>query len=148
MEEVIGSIPIRSTNLPSQLNSSLEASGRCCLPEYLRQGLLHSRGHPIVLRFSSNPGDMLADNVSSPRRLALKLLGVDEEKMPNHAGKPTHDLVCINANAFTAPDPAGFLKRIKPFDKNASAHGTHRPLGGIMRSQLKADDAMSHPGFV
>ncbi len=90
------------------------------LPEYLRQGLFAQPGaeYPIVLRFSTNPGDMLADNVSSPRGLALKVLGVDGEKVPNHAGKPTQDFVCINANAFTAPDPAGFLKQIKLFDKN------------------------------
>ncbi len=88
------------------------------LPEHLRQGLFaQTASYPIVMRFSTNPGDMLADNVSSPRGLALKVLGVDGDKVPNHAGKPTQDFVCINANAFTAPDPAGFLKGIKLFDK-------------------------------
>ncbi len=88
------------------------------LPEHLAQGLFATpASFPIVMRFSTNPGDMLADNVSSPRGLALKVLGVDGEKVANHAGQPTQDFVCINANAFTAPDPAGFLKGIKLFDK-------------------------------
>ncbi len=89
------------------------------LPEELRQGLFaEARSYPIVLRFSTNPGDMLADNVSSPRGLALKVLGVDGEKVPNHGGKPTQDFVCINGSKFTAPDPAGFLKGIKQFDES------------------------------
>ena len=69
------------------------------------------------MRFSTNPGDMLADNVSSPRGLALKVLNVEGETVPNHAGAATQDFVCINANAFPVPDPEGFLKQIKLFDK-------------------------------
>ncbi len=86
-------------------------------PPELRQGLFAEiRTYPVVLRFSTNPGDMLADNVSSPRGLALKVLNVDGEKVANHVGT-TQDFVCINANAFAAPDPEAFLKQIKQFDK-------------------------------
>ncbi len=89
------------------------------LPEHLCQGLFaEPKSYPVVLRFSTNPGDLLADSVSSPRGLALKVLSVEGEKVANHAGKLTQDFVCINANAFGAPDPAGFLKQIKQFDDN------------------------------
>lgn len=48
------------------------------LPEELAQGLFaQPRSYPVILRFSTNPGDILADNVSSPRGLALKVLNVD-----------------------------------------------------------------------
>ena len=88
------------------------------LPAELKQGLFASEAkYPVILRFSTNPGDMLADNVSSPRGLALKVLNVEGEMVPNHAGATTQDFVCINANAFTAPDPEGFLQQIKMFDK-------------------------------
>ncbi|MGI4756083.1 MAG: catalase family protein [Janthinobacterium lividum] len=88
------------------------------LPEELRQGLFAtSEPHSVILRFSTNPGDMLADTVSSPRGLALKVLNVAGEKVANHAGQPTQDFVCINTNVFTAPDPEGFLEQIKQFDK-------------------------------
>lgn len=89
------------------------------LPPHLRQGLFTTPGasHPALMRFSTNPGDMLSDKVSSPRGLAIKFLGVEGDKTPNHAGRTTQDLVMINANKFTAPDPAGFLKQIKQFDE-------------------------------
>ncbi len=89
------------------------------LPDHLAQGLFSAVGsHPVVMRFSTNPGDMLADNVSSPRGLAIKVLNVDGAKVANHGDNTTQDFVCINANAFTAPDPRGFLEQIKTFDKN------------------------------
>ncbi|RXH56131.1 catalase family protein [Granulicella sibirica] len=88
------------------------------LPEPLAQGLFAKAGaHPVILRFSTNPGDLLADNVSSPRGLAVKVLKVEGEKLPNHVGNDTQDFVCVNANAFSAPDPKGFLEQIKLFDR-------------------------------
>jgi catalase len=88
------------------------------LPTELAQGLFARAGsHPVVMRFSTNPGDMLADNVSSPRGMAVKVLHVEGEKVANHSGKTTQDFVCVNSNAFSTPDPAGFLKQIKYFDK-------------------------------
>lgn len=89
------------------------------LPEPLAQGLFSLPGtHPVIMGFSTNPGDMLADTVSSPRGLAIKVLNVEGTKVANHAGETTQDFVCINADAFTAPDPKGFLEQIKLFDKN------------------------------
>ena len=87
------------------------------LPSELAQGLFAQPGtHPVIMRFSTNPGDLLADNVSSPRGLAIKILNVEGEKIPPHEGV-TQDFVCVNANAFAAPDPAGFLKTLKLLDK-------------------------------
>jgi len=45
------------------------------------------RIYDVLLRFSTNPGDMLADNVSSPRGLALKVLGISDEKRRRTQGK-------------------------------------------------------------
>ncbi len=88
------------------------------LPAELAQGLFAAAGsYPVVMRFSTNPGDMLADNVSSPRGLAIKVLNVAGEMLPTNEGATTQDFVCVNANAFGAPDPAGFLKQLKLLDK-------------------------------
>ena len=88
------------------------------LPPELAQGLFARPGsYPVVMRFSTNPGDMLADNVSSPRGLAVKVIGVQGEQLPSNAGATTQDFVCVNANAFAAPDAAGFLKTLKTLDK-------------------------------
>ncbi len=84
----------------------------------LAQGLFAAPGsYPVILRFSTNPGDMLADNVSSPRGLAIKVLNVKGEQLPSNAGATTQDFVCINANVFGAPNAAGFLKTLKTLDK-------------------------------
>ena len=89
------------------------------LPKVLAQGMFAEvKSYPVVMRFSTNPGDMLADDVSSPRGLALKVLNVEGEMVPSNAGETTQDFVCINGNAFTAPNPKGFLEQIKLFDKN------------------------------
>jgi catalase len=89
------------------------------LPEPLAQGLFATAAsYSVIMRFSTNPGDLLADNVSSPRGLACKVLGVDGPKVANHAGQSTQDFVCINTDTFPAPDPKAFLKQIRLFEKN------------------------------
>lgn len=52
------------------------------LPAHLAQGIFAApASYPGILRFSTNPGDMLADNVSSPRGLAVKVLRVPGEPL-------------------------------------------------------------------
>jgi catalase len=88
------------------------------LSEPLTQGLFASPDrYPAILRFSTNPGDLLADSVSSPRGLAVKVMNVPGEVLPSHAGNTTQDFVCVNAKVFGAPNPAGFLDQIKLLDK-------------------------------
>ena len=121
------------------------------LPEPLAQGLFATPGtYPVVFRFSTNPGDLLADNVSSPRGLAVKVLNVAGEKLPTQTGE-TQDFVCINQNVFAAPDPAGFLKGIKQLDEtltlpegvkhvvSVAARATNAVLGvvGLHSGQLE-----------
>lgn len=88
------------------------------LPAELAQGLFAKpASYDVLMRFSTNPGDMLADNVSSPRGLAIKVMGVDGEAFPFADAHTSQDFVCINGDVFTAPDPKGFLSQIKTFDK-------------------------------
>jgi hypothetical protein len=88
------------------------------LPTALAQGLFARPGqYPVIFRFSTNPGDLLADTVSSPRGLALKVLNVEGTKVEGHENQTTQDFLCINAEAFSAPGPAGFLKQVKLFEK-------------------------------
>ncbi|CAO4175419.1 catalase family protein [Methylorubrum populi] len=83
------------------------------LPPTLAQGLLATPGsYEAVLRLSTNPGDILDDSVSTPRGLALKIIGVEGERLEGAEGT-TQDFVMANAPAFTAPDDAAFLKSLK-----------------------------------
>ena len=81
-------------------------------PALAQGAFAEARTYEAVLRFSTNPGDILDDSVSTPRGLALKLVGVAGERLPGAAGA-TQDFVMANAPAFTAPDDAAFLKSLK-----------------------------------
>ena len=85
------------------------------LPAAYAQGLFARPGeHETILRISTNPGDILADAVSAPRGLAVKVLGVEGERLPGAAeGASTQDFVMANAPAFAAPEPKAFLKNLK-----------------------------------
>ena len=84
------------------------------LPPELAQGLFAKAGtYPVVLRFSTNPGDVLDDDVSSPRGLAVKVIGVEGERLQGSEGDATQDFVMVNAPAFAAPDPKAFAGNLK-----------------------------------
>ncbi|CAI3787750.1 hypothetical protein AHFPHNDE_01419 [Pseudomonas sp. MM227] len=65
------------------------------------------------MRFSTNPGDLLDDKVSTPRGLGLKIVGVQGARLPGSEGDVTQDFVMQNAKAFTAATPKAFLKNLK-----------------------------------
>jgi hypothetical protein len=92
------------------------------IPPPLRQGLFQANGdYPVIMRFSTNPGDILPDSISSPRGLGLKVVGVANENMaPNHSGQVTQDFVLVNAKAFGAPDAASFLKIVKLLEQHVT----------------------------
>lgn len=91
------------------------------LDEALRQGLFaDEKSYGAVMRFSTNPGDILSDHISTPRGLAIKVIGVEGEMLPNHAGQATQDFVFNNSSTFASPDAKGFLKGITLLDKHAN----------------------------
>jgi hypothetical protein len=71
------------------------------------------------MRFSTNPGDILFDHISTPRGLAIKVIGVEGEMLPNHAGQVTQDFVLNNASTFHSARARDFLKRITLLDRHA-----------------------------
>ncbi len=84
------------------------------LPPELAQGMFAEPGeYDAVMRFSTNPGDVLDDTVSTPRGLALKILGVPGARLPGAEGESTQNFVMVNAPAFIAPDPQAFAKSLK-----------------------------------
>lgn len=91
------------------------------LPEELRQGIAAEPGktYDVIMRFSTNPGDILSDHISSPRGLAIKIIGAEGEKTANHQGEITQDFLMQNAKVFEAKDTAAFLKNLKMLDKHA-----------------------------
>ncbi len=84
------------------------------LPAELAQGLFARIGrYPVVMRISTLPGDMLDDSVSTPRGLAVKVIGVEGERLEGSETDVTQDFVLINGPAFGAPTPKKFLSVLK-----------------------------------
>jgi hypothetical protein len=86
----------------------------------LRQGLFAKTGsYGAVMRFSTVPGDILSDHISTTRGLAIKIIGVEGEMLPNHAGQVTQDFIFNNASTFHSARAKDFLKSITLLDKHA-----------------------------
>ncbi|MDB5513188.1 MAG: hypothetical protein JWR08_2671 [Enterovirga sp.] len=84
------------------------------LPVEYAQGAFARPGrHDILLRFSTNAGDILDDSITLPRGLAIKILDVEGEALPGHAGKRTQDFVLVNGPVFMARDARQFLGSLK-----------------------------------
>jgi hypothetical protein len=84
------------------------------LPSELGQGMFATAAdYPVILRLSSTPGDLLNDSVSTPRGLALKIIGVPGERLPGSESDCTQDFVMINGPAFAAPSAKKFLGNLK-----------------------------------
>jgi hypothetical protein len=84
------------------------------LPPHLAQGLFaRPDAFPVVLRFSTTPGDLLNDSVSTPRGVAMKVVGVEGERVAGSEDDRTQDFVLVNGPAFHAKTGSAFLRSLK-----------------------------------
>ena len=106
------------------------------LPQELAQGLFATPGeHEAILRFSTNPGDILDDSIALPRGAALKILGVAGDRLPGSEGATTQDFVMVNGPAFAAPDPKAFLGNLKLLTRTTDkAEWAKKAFSGILRT--------------
>ena len=91
------------------------------LPVELKQGLFATGGtYPVIVRFAQGPGELLKDSVSTHRGMAIKVLGVEGEKLPGH-GATTQDFVFATGPVFPNPDAKGFLGSMKQLEAGTKA---------------------------
>jgi hypothetical protein len=84
------------------------------LPETLAQGLFAQSGiYPVIMRLSTTPGDILDDSISTPRGLAVKVVGVPGARVAGSESDTTQDFVLVNGPVFNAPNAGGFLRSLK-----------------------------------
>jgi hypothetical protein len=118
------------------------------LPDVLAQGVFAKPGrYPVVMRFSTIPGDILDDSVSVPRGLAIKIIGVEGERLEGCEGDLTQDFLLINGPAFGAPNPKKFLSIVRLLAGTTNrAHGLKKVLSAVMRQVQKVIVAITgHP---
>lgn len=85
------------------------------LPAHLAQSMFAKAGnHPIALRFSSEPTDLVPDNVPQPRGIGMKVFNVEGPKLrPDGKDPKTQDLefnsspILELGNAVTCRDIVG-----------------------------------------
>ncbi len=91
------------------------------LPPELAQGMFDTPGrHAVIMRLSTTPGDILDDTVSTPRGLALKVLGVHGPRLPGSEGDTTQNFVLGNAPSFNARTAKDFLPNIAKLGATAT----------------------------
>lgn len=110
------------------------------LPPALAQGLFARPGsYPVVMRLSTTPGDVLADSVSTPRGVALKVLGVDGPRLPGSEADTTQDFVLVNGPVFLNAGPKQFLGGLKMLAATTDkAPALKKALSAALRSVEKA----------
>lgn len=103
-------------------------------PEYA-QGLFAQPGaHHAIIRLSVNAGDILDDNVSLPRGLALKVLGVHGQRLPGAEGT-TQDFVMVNGPTFMVPTAKKFAGNLKLLAKTTDkAEGSKVVLSKVLQA--------------
>ncbi|TCR65702.1 catalase family protein [Bosea sp. BK604] len=109
-----GGQPLRSVHAKGHAVLRGEFEVRADLPPALAQGLFAKPGrHPALMRISTIPGDMLEDSITVPRGFALKLIGVEGERLPGSEGDTTQDFVLAAGPTFAAPDGKSFLASLR-----------------------------------
>ncbi|MBC7395113.1 MAG: catalase family protein [Variovorax sp.] len=114
------------------------------LPPELAQGIFSApRSYPVVLRISTPPAEVLDDRVSLPRGMAIKVIGVEGERVAGSEGDSTQDFLFVDGPVFAAPDAKGFLKNLKLLagttDKAPTAK---RVLSSVLQGVEKAIEAV------
>jgi hypothetical protein len=106
------------------------------LPAELAQGLFARPGsYEAILRISTNAGDILDDAIALPRGLALKVLGIEGERLAGSEGDTTQDFIMVNGPTFAAKDAKAFLKNLTMLSKTTDvAEGGKKVLSSVLQA--------------
>jgi hypothetical protein len=116
------------------------------LPPHLAQGVFaRCRTFPLVMRMSTVPGDILDDAVSTPRGVALKVIGVEGARLPSSESDVTQDFVMVNGPAFSTPTAHKFEQNLKLVAATTDkAPGLKKVLSAVFRGAEKVSEALGH----
>ncbi len=114
------------------------------LPPELAQGIFARPGTlPLVMRLSTVPGDLLPDDISTPRGMAIKIIGVDGPRLPGSESDVTQDFVLVNGPSFGRPDAKSFARSLKLVAATTDkALGAKQVLAAAFRGLEQAVEAI------
>jgi hypothetical protein len=116
------------------------------LSPILAQGIAaHPGTYPVVIRLSTTPGDILDDSVSTPRAMALKIIGVEGPRLPESEGGATQDFVLANGPAFTSATAKKFLGNLKLLAATTDrAQGAKKAASAVLRGLETVFETFGH----
>lgn len=115
------------------------------LPAHLRQGVFAvPRRYPVIVRFSTAPGDIHSDSIPAPRGMAIKMLDVPGPKLlEGQETASTQDWLLVNHPTLPFGDIQRYLKLQAALEKHADdsetvlkiasslAQGAHKALQAV-----------------
>jgi hypothetical protein len=116
------------------------------LAPVLAQGIAaNPRTYPVVIRLSTTPGDILDDSVSTPRAMALKIIGVEGLRLSENEGGATQDFVLANGPAFTSATAKKFLGNLKLLAATTDrAEGAKKAASAVLRGLETVFETFGH----
>lgn len=113
------------------------------LSDELAQGLFSQPGnYDVHIRLSTNAGDILPDTIALPRGLAMKVVGVRGERLPDADGA-SQDFVMVNGPVFQAENAEKFLGNLKLLAKTTDRlEGTKEVLSSVLQAVNKGMEAV------
>jgi hypothetical protein len=113
------------------------------LPPELAQGLFARAGtYPVAVRFAQGPGETLGDRVSTHRGMAIKVFGVEGEKLAGHDAD-TQDFVFATGPTFPSGTASGFLRDAKQIGAATPApEGLKSTVSSLARNLNKVLNAI------
>ena len=115
------------------------------LPVAYAQGIFSKPGTwPVVMRLSTVPGDILDDSVSTPRGLAIKVVGVEGSRLDGSDEAVTQDFIAVNGgSAFSTPGAKKFAGSLKLLAATTDkAPGLKKALSAVLRGTEKIIEAV------
>ena len=99
------------------------------LPEELRQGLFaQPRTFEVVARLSSAPSDIHSDAIPAARGFALKIIGVDGERLASGIGGSNQDFLMVNFPALAFGTIPKYKRMLTLLEANSHAPDTFQRL--------------------
>lgn len=103
------------------------------LPDIMKQGIFQpGETYPVVMRLSS-PEDERAATAKGPLRgLAVKIMDVPGERLPESEGQDTQDFILVNTPALMTPEAKRFLRNMNIFARHGNRPGLLNALSRVM----------------
>lgn len=92
------------------------------LPAHLAQGIFsRAQSYEVMIRLSSAPGDIHSDEVPAPRGFAIKVMGVEGERLVPKLGGRNQDFLMVNFPVLAFGTVEKYKKLLGILEKNAQA---------------------------